>query len=650
MLSHLSKQILYHIYISEKPLSTQSLSIECGASINTIRKEIILLNAEIKSKGCYIQSRQASGCQLVILDKQKAEAFFKRMKFNKKMHSHLRLMENYRSFYIIRLLLVSSDYVPMQKLCDALHCSRSTVTREIRYARSYLKTYELSIQDKKLQGLYIEGNEWNRRLCLIEQHKLFCQMDHHEQNQEQKFQRHLMISSTSYSIFLKRITNVLSKYHDIRFPFMNIPKIIIYMILCINRQKFSSNMHFTQQQRVLAKHNRTYPLAKEFFFEIKKSGPYTFCEEDILSLAMLLCTYQTPIYQALTCEASFPQLSSCAKTVLNDIQYRYQNILLQTQDINEEFLCQLQALYFQREFQVSIDEESCKLIEYEGLLAVDLCIELAKSFKQHFHITLHSNQALQFYYLFNRSLMRSVSNSHTYRMLIISQFGISYAKNVRDRLQKAYPRFIKAMDVEEFNFNQSIDANAYDLILTDIHLDEVQRNIAIPYTIPFLEIDFTQNFTKQPQLRHFFSHIHQEEALRFLNHHIHFTYASSVTELALLAANDWSEGTLCDEIVNSILKRMHYMNNVKKNNIVLLTPMDTFSIPSSLHIFINQKAIHVNHHECNIFILYYIHPNAEKELKLIHYILSKFFDLHMDQMLQLSACTSYQDCLKLLNL
>ena len=72
MLSELDRKILKAIMEADRPVSNRELSLHCGAAINTIRKEIGLINEETKSHGVVIASRTSVGKYLELLNPRAA--------------------------------------------------------------------------------------------------------------------------------------------------------------------------------------------------------------------------------------------------------------------------------------------------------------------------------------------------------------------------------------------------------------------------------------------------------------------------------------------------------------------------------------------------------------------------------------------------
>ena len=75
MLSTIGRKILQHISSCDSYVSGEELSKICNVSINTIRKEIDLINHELAGKGCFIETKVAVGYSLTIRDPQAAAPF-----------------------------------------------------------------------------------------------------------------------------------------------------------------------------------------------------------------------------------------------------------------------------------------------------------------------------------------------------------------------------------------------------------------------------------------------------------------------------------------------------------------------------------------------------------------------------------------------
>lgn len=171
MLNNLDRNILKYILEERRPISNKELALHCNAAINTIRKEIGLINEEMEKHGFYIASKTSVGNYLEIVDQTQAEPYMEKLwdlcnrnqRMDNRYPSHIH--------YLTRKCLCCSGHITVEELCQELYCSRGTFFRYLNSVKSILKTFELTLRNRR-GVLAVEGDEWNIRQCLIYQHKI----------------------------------------------------------------------------------------------------------------------------------------------------------------------------------------------------------------------------------------------------------------------------------------------------------------------------------------------------------------------------------------------------------------------------------------------------------------------------------------------
>lgn len=68
----------------------------------------------------------------------------------------------------ILLILLSEERISIQKLAEYVGISKRTTQRELEYIDFYLKKYNLTLQSKSGSGIWLAGNEEDRRTLLLE--------------------------------------------------------------------------------------------------------------------------------------------------------------------------------------------------------------------------------------------------------------------------------------------------------------------------------------------------------------------------------------------------------------------------------------------------------------------------------------------------
>lgn len=79
MLNELGKTLLQQIAACHDYISSEELSKICNVSINTIRKEIDLINDYLRGHGCFIDTKIAAGYFLTLDQPELARPFLAKM-------------------------------------------------------------------------------------------------------------------------------------------------------------------------------------------------------------------------------------------------------------------------------------------------------------------------------------------------------------------------------------------------------------------------------------------------------------------------------------------------------------------------------------------------------------------------------------------
>ena len=174
MLALTNKQVLLLQLLLEKKgdfVTSQFLANKMDVSVRTVKTYIQHLNEDLYDTGIEIMSSPRKGYQLKADDNVNWQ----------EIHSSLGPISNEQSVNVLMgndkrdriqyliMKLLSVDYpIRFEDLMDELYISRSTLTAYIREVRGALGRYRLKISSKANYGIYIEGSETDKRLCICE--------------------------------------------------------------------------------------------------------------------------------------------------------------------------------------------------------------------------------------------------------------------------------------------------------------------------------------------------------------------------------------------------------------------------------------------------------------------------------------------------
>ena len=168
MINELDRKILRIILEEKKPIANKDLAIRCDAAINTIRKEITLINEETRKHGFQVVSKTSVGTYIEIFDPELATPYIEWLRERYKRNQRMDNRYPPRIYYLTRRFLCSNGTITVESLCQELFCSRGSLLRDLDMVKKILGRYDLTLKNRRgKQGLVVEGNEWNIRQCLV---------------------------------------------------------------------------------------------------------------------------------------------------------------------------------------------------------------------------------------------------------------------------------------------------------------------------------------------------------------------------------------------------------------------------------------------------------------------------------------------------
>lgn len=170
MLSNKEKAILEFLISNRERMTTSSeVAHKLNLSDRTIRNYIKRLQDTLVENGAEIIAKQGQGYALQVNNEVNFEAFLQKNNtyLIKKNDLHLDDSKD-RQYYILNKLLFEDAYVLFDDLCDELFVSRSTLSNDFSEIRNSLRSYNLSVISKVKKGVYVEGDERDKRHFIMD--------------------------------------------------------------------------------------------------------------------------------------------------------------------------------------------------------------------------------------------------------------------------------------------------------------------------------------------------------------------------------------------------------------------------------------------------------------------------------------------------
>ena len=607
MLSELDWKILKFILNEKKPVSNRELALSCNVAINTVRKEIGLINREAEKHGFSIVSKTSVGNYLKINDTELAEPYVKRISDLSRRKQRMSNSYSSRVLYLTRRCLCSSGNLTVEGLCQEMYCSRGTIQRDLDEVKKILSAFHLLLKNKRGgQGLVIEGDEWDLRQCLIYQHKLRKNSMEETDYSETAFKSlfFMLGEEDQYEAARLELMECLMGQQDFSLPILYFPKIIHYMQLSFSRRKETVNIRFTKEQIERAENSKEYAFARKLYARMETRFKQSAKDQDVLALAMLFLSYESK-NRHLKELAQYPEYYGETKELIRGLSraWGYPQEIFDEVFV-EEWCCFLYTLQNRLVFNVYSDGEAFGSIRHQGIRSADFCLFFARLYKEKHGIYLRKENVLGAFYLFHRLLKRDSYCYYAQNILVISQYGISCAKSLAVNIRQAYGNRVKLVTPAEICEFVEEEPEEYDLLMTDLGVE--RRKYLLPYNLPILSVEFLPFQYRCRELDDYLQKIQDYCEWTVIKKHCFYytdldTRVAVLEYLAELFEPTGIEGasTICHLQENDF-----YVGLERENGIILLPVLFEGMQQQQLYILLNKRSFVWNEQRAQIFVCY----------------------------------------------
>lgn len=488
--SDIQVKILQYLRINPQGATGKILSKHCKVSLNTIRREFNTLYDIFNEASMKLIQRPSIGYQLVILDEQEARLFFQELNTqsnsplfdNNKSHS-------YKANYIIRKLLTKNDYVPLMKIADELNYSESSVRRDLKWVESNLAQFSLTLKQKKNYGLYIEGSELNKRICLISQHKLFVNLSKSLQKLEPYFCTTFAMGDTKIRNCVLKVKNQLIGHERLTFKLIDFPIVFNYIPIIYSRNKFSKDIQIDFLQKKYLEEGGLIDLSRELLLSI--SDTIVFNESEIVAFAIILQAYRSVTNVSQLSEIERESMYEYAKNLLKVVDQTIYISDVVNHDELDELVCILYGVMNKVIYCIEPDLETYRTFTKISPFVEDLCIASATYLESYFHKKIPYKICLSFYYFFAMLLKKKFNKLLDLKIAIISTYGMQYATYCKNCTLEEYAPYIYDVQALEYSQITQEKLNDFDYIVSDVRIEMLPDGCKSKYC--FLENQSYQN-------------------------------------------------------------------------------------------------------------------------------------------------------------
>jgi lichenan operon transcriptional antiterminator len=480
LFSKRQKEILLYLINSNQPVTAAWIAKELNVSDRTIRNDLKELQNISAIIGLKIELIRGKGFVVRVFDKDIFSQKLNELTNDKINPSTVDFSEqDNRVLYLLSRFLLENKYIKLATIEDEMFVSKSTIQNDLKEVRKILEKYNLNLVNRPHYGLFIEGDEFKKRICLS--NFLYKR----EENSDPTFDNFTLFDKEVYTKIKEIIIGKVNKY-KIEISDISLENLAIHLIIACKR--IEEGFLIEQPSVNLMEE---YPFEKivahEIVKDIEEFTDLLFSDSEINYIIIHLVGTKLLPKENLTEYSKFDEVDSIVSCILKSLQTElnwdfgpdHEFIQALTLHIRPA----MNRLRYNMNFRNPLlnDIKTSFPAAFEGALIASKCINyyLDSEVGEHevAYIALHIGVALE--------RMKN-KNKKIKRVILVCASGVGSAKLLYYRLINSFENLLQIVDTISFYKLAETDLSSIDFIISTVPINE---DIGIPVYVvnTFLE-------------------------------------------------------------------------------------------------------------------------------------------------------------------
>lgn len=505
--------ILLELLNKNGDVSFHGLCIQFKVSERTIRSEIsdikeILKKYQLhlkKTKGIHYHIERHHAVDIENIEKLKTE-------IEKAYFDDLYDTQNDRILYLLRRLVLSSEYLKLGDIADDMYVSKSTISADMNQVRAILRRYELVIQNKPHYGMKVEGSENAIRKCILDYGLI--NEDVFSPNESLDIWSKIM-DDPDYELVDQVLKEVMSQEaFQMYGTFLN--NLIMHVLLAVKRIR--SHCYVERNVNTICDgFQREYEAAKRIAAGIAAVMDIEFPESEIRYLQLHMIGKQSESGDI----EGYDDLQYLSERMIQSASDLYNCHFHEDEQLRKDLLVHLKAVKSRLEIGTHLRNPLMGEIKSQYPFAFEIAISCIKN--EWNWMRLMSDDEIGYIAVhFAASLERTRKRTQIEfkNVLLVCASGIGTARLMEARLKQYFKERIHLVVHESIMHLKEIAFDAYDLILTTVPIKGDHQHVMCIHAIPsHVELEQIEQYLFQDKKMGFsIEQIFQEEFFTIREH------------------------------------------------------------------------------------------------------------------------------------
>ncbi|MDR1793872.1 MAG: helix-turn-helix domain-containing protein [Erysipelotrichaceae bacterium] len=638
--------VVFHLLSQSNPLSGIHLEKLTGLKIKTIKRIITIFNGNIANSGLEIAAATGSGYSVVVQDEEKAKEF--KRTFFIRYNRNLYFDDNANEFihFFIRLILFRKEGIFIADIAEKTFYSISKINHDIIQVKRIFQRYQLYLQNHTNKGLQIAGNEWNIRMLMLYEHKVFLNFPRNLLSDEWEFEKWFLPGSDVFSSISSIFKQKLSQYQLV-IPFNIVIRAVNLIVLSVTRRKYRDELVFSNESKAYHQKTATYHFCEDLYSTLSSLlDVVDYDERDILSLTAFLNCHVLEVKDDFRSFSDYLSLRRLANEFVNCLHQLIPVNHFSNLPVLKEWLTKYLITFTNRyRLSLPLDSEDYRRVEKDGLINLKFCNILYDFLKQNGYPLIRAVDAISFYDLFVSFLLEN-ETPVVLRVFLVSGKGSRFVQVTKQRIETLYSQIGFSFFVSNQTFISKEEkqnmSKHYDLVVTDLPEFET-RNITIPV---FYLYDNKHSSDYEPLAQILNTLTRLDPRSCFTPQDFYHTSLFDKEDFYRWVKEHFANEIEPDAYLQDLKNQEDFLAFTRKNNLCLVSSLRDFFHRTFIKVLINDRQLKWGDAFCQLIVIYNVAGNDINQLKTIGAYLVNF--LNNDNVVKIqNGQAGYQEVLAL---
>lgn len=346
------------------------------------------------------------------------------------------------------LLLNQKRPINRQKILDQLFIASSTLNMDLKEADKLLSNYQLSVERKRNSGIFISGNEYDKRKCLLKLGHLHIHQGQSSMETEESFRQE--IEMVLVSVLLKH------HFHISETLFQNL---IVHIEMAIKRMK-SGFYIGSDEFGGISDFDSEMEVSTEIFQRLAERSYFKVSQEEILNLAIYIkgkSDYENDDYIS-------EEVNTFILHALKEINEKFDIDFRQEIDLRISLALHLMPLLTRIEYNIQNENKLLDQIKQSFPLGFDIAAYMCMLLQNTIDKKIEEGEIAYLAIYFNQYLAKYNDISGKKRILIITSLKRSESILLRQRFATWFSNEITILTLVNTHEVGFLDIEDYDVI------------------------------------------------------------------------------------------------------------------------------------------------------------------------------------------